>query len=247
MAIDRNSEPDTRSLSVGQLAARAGVRADTIRYYERAGLLPEPDRTDGDHRRYGPADLDRMLFIRGARRLGLRLLISPTGPAPRRQGGTRQVRSDTVLDPVIRMAEAADVPALAALRRAWTAENGGDAADEGFEARFADWYERESARRISWLAEVPGDLVGMMNLAVFERMPVPGRDAGTWGYLANAFVLRQYRGQGIGGRLLSALLAHADDHGYVRVVLSPSARSIPFYNRAGFTANNGLLVRRGTR
>jgi DNA-binding transcriptional MerR regulator len=93
MAIDCSIEPDMRSLSVGQLAARAGVRADTIRYYERAGLLPEPDRTDGDHRRYGPADLDRMLFIRGARRLGLRLAeirelvmvrdtgICPCGPA----------------------------------------------------------------------------------------------------------------------------------------------------------------------
>ena len=66
-------EPVTGPLTVGQLAARAGVRADTIRYYERAGLLPEPSRTDGDHRRYGPADLDRMLFIRGAQRLGLRL------------------------------------------------------------------------------------------------------------------------------------------------------------------------------
>jgi MerR family transcriptional regulator, mercuric resistance operon regulatory protein len=69
MTIDRVSG----RLTVGQLAARAGVRADTIRYYERAGLLPEPSRTDGDHRRYGPADLDRMLFIRGAQRLGLRL------------------------------------------------------------------------------------------------------------------------------------------------------------------------------
>src|ERR1700728_2647512 len=69
MTIDRV----TGLLTVGQLAARAGVRADTIRYYERSGLLPEPNRTDGDQRRYGPADLDRMLFIRGAQRLGLRL------------------------------------------------------------------------------------------------------------------------------------------------------------------------------
>lgn len=69
MAINRVSGP----LSVGQLASRAGVRTDTIRYYERAGLLPEPHRTDGDHRRYGAADVDRLLFIRGAQRLGLRL------------------------------------------------------------------------------------------------------------------------------------------------------------------------------
>jgi len=48
------------------------VRADTVRYYEREGLLPVPQRTEGEHRRYGPADVDRLLFIRGAQRLGLR-------------------------------------------------------------------------------------------------------------------------------------------------------------------------------
>jgi DNA-binding transcriptional MerR regulator len=86
-------EPETGPLTVGQLAARVKVRADTIRYYERVGLLPEPSRTDGDHRRYGAADLDRMLFIRGAQRLGLRLAeirellavretgVCPCGPA----------------------------------------------------------------------------------------------------------------------------------------------------------------------
>ena len=85
MTIDRMTGP----LTVGQLAARAGVRADTIRYYERSGLLPEPNRTDGDHRRYGAADLDRMLFIRGAQRLGLRLaeirellVVRETGRCP---------------------------------------------------------------------------------------------------------------------------------------------------------------------
>ena len=89
MSVDQVSG----SLTVGQLAARAGVRPDTIRYYERAGLLPEPCRTDGDHRRYGPADADRLLFIRGAQRLGLRLAeirelltvrdtgVCPCGPA----------------------------------------------------------------------------------------------------------------------------------------------------------------------
>ena len=60
-------------LTVGQLASRTGVRADTIRYYERERLLPAPRRTEGEHRRYGSADVDRLLFIRGAQRLGLRL------------------------------------------------------------------------------------------------------------------------------------------------------------------------------
>lgn len=63
----------TGQLTVGQLASRAGVQADTVRYYEREGLLPVPQRTEGEHRRYGDADVDRLLFIRGAQRLGLRL------------------------------------------------------------------------------------------------------------------------------------------------------------------------------
>jgi DNA-binding transcriptional MerR regulator len=81
MAIDQGArseplaggQPPGEQLSVGQLASRAGVRVDTVRFYERTGLLPRPRRTGGDHRRYGPGDVDRLLFIRGARRLGLRL------------------------------------------------------------------------------------------------------------------------------------------------------------------------------
>jgi GNAT superfamily N-acetyltransferase len=145
--------------------------------------------------------------------------------------------------PVIRIAAAADAPALAALRRAWTAEQDGDVDDEGFEARFLDWFEREWGHRVSWLAEVSGEAVGMMNLVVFDRMPRPGRDAGSWGYLSNAFVLAAYRDQGTGSLLLRALLGYADDHGYLRVVLRPSERAVPFYERLGFSAYNSLLVR----
>jgi GNAT superfamily N-acetyltransferase len=148
--------------------------------------------------------------------------------------------------PVIRIAAIADGPAIAALRRAWTAEDHGDVEDEGFEARFLDWYERESARRINWLAEVSGEPVGMMNLVIFERMPRPGLDTGTWGYLANAFVLRPHRNQGIGRLLLDELLAHADGHDYIRILLRPTERAIPFYLRAGFTPDGGFLIRLGS-
>ena len=145
--------------------------------------------------------------------------------------------------PVIRIAGVADAPALAALRRAWTAEQYGEADDEGFEARFLDWFERESARRVTWVAEVPGAVVGMVNLAAFDRMPGPGWDASFWGYLSNAFVLAPCRGQGIGSLLLRALLGYADEHGYVRVVLHPSERAIPLYERFGFSGWESLLVR----
>ena len=62
-----------RGLRVAELAAAVGVRPDTIRYYERVGLLPPPARTSGGYRSYAPAAVERLRFIQGAQRLGLRL------------------------------------------------------------------------------------------------------------------------------------------------------------------------------
>jgi len=147
--------------------------------------------------------------------------------------------------PVIRVASPSDVPALAALRRAAAAERDGGLPDDGFEERFAAWYERESGSRVTWLAEVAGVPVGLMSLAVFERMPRPGRDSGRWGYLGNAFVQPAHRDRGIGSLLLAAVLAYADQRGFARVVLSPSERSVPLYQRAGFGPADALLLRPG--
>jgi GNAT superfamily N-acetyltransferase len=146
-------------------------------------------------------------------------------------------------DIVIRQAGEADLPLIARLRSAWTREQDGPLDEPGFDERLGQWYARESARRVTWLAEAGDKPVGMMNLAVFERMPRPGRAPSCWGYLGNAFVLAAYRDQGIGGRLLDALLEYADEHDFARVVLSPSARSVPFYERAGFRPADTLLLR----
>ena len=62
-----------RGLRVAELAEAVGVRPDTIRYYERAGLLPPPDRSPAGYRQYGVVAVDRLRFIQGAQRLGLRL------------------------------------------------------------------------------------------------------------------------------------------------------------------------------
>jgi GNAT superfamily N-acetyltransferase len=144
---------------------------------------------------------------------------------------------------MIRRASDADGPALATLRAEWTREWGGAGDDPGFPERFAAWLEQERERRVTWLAETDGRAIGMVNLTVFERMPQPGRAPGRWGYLANAFVLAAYRDQGVGGRLLDALLRYADEHDFARVVLNPSERAIPLYLRAGFRPASALLVR----
>jgi DNA-binding transcriptional MerR regulator len=60
-------------LKIGELAARCGVSRDTIRFYEREGLLPRPHRTPALYRVYGEEDEGRLLFIRRAQTLGLTL------------------------------------------------------------------------------------------------------------------------------------------------------------------------------
>jgi MerR family mercuric resistance operon transcriptional regulator len=61
------------SISIGVLSKRAGVNVETIRYYERVGLLPSPPRSAGGYRIYSSAHADRLQFVRRARGLGLSL------------------------------------------------------------------------------------------------------------------------------------------------------------------------------
>jgi MerR family mercuric resistance operon transcriptional regulator len=57
-------------LLIGKLSVGTGVNVETIRYYERAGLLPPPPRTAGKHRSYNEAHFQRLAFIRRSRELG---------------------------------------------------------------------------------------------------------------------------------------------------------------------------------
>jgi DNA-binding transcriptional MerR regulator len=58
---------------IGELASAAGVSRDTVRYYERAGLLPSPDRSGAGYRLYSDSDLLRLKFVRSSQGLGFTL------------------------------------------------------------------------------------------------------------------------------------------------------------------------------
>ncbi len=61
------------ALTIGELGKATDTKVETIRYYERIGLLPRPARTAGNYRAYGEAELGRLSFIRRARDLGFPL------------------------------------------------------------------------------------------------------------------------------------------------------------------------------
>ena len=83
------------ALTIGGLASAAGVNLETVRYYERIGLMPSPGRTTGGHRAYEPEHVRRLAFIRRARELGfsiedIRALLALAEPA---NGSCMQVRN----------------------------------------------------------------------------------------------------------------------------------------------------------
>lgn len=60
-------------LKVGEVAERSGVGVDTVRFYERRGLIPEPPRTPSGYRQYPEATVERLLFVQRAKALGFTL------------------------------------------------------------------------------------------------------------------------------------------------------------------------------
>lgn len=60
-------------MKIGELAKATDTQVETIRYYEREGLLPEPSRTDANYRIYGKSHVERLVFIRHCRSLDMTL------------------------------------------------------------------------------------------------------------------------------------------------------------------------------
>ena len=73
MNSEEGSIPRPAQLTIGQLAAAAGVHVETVRYYQRESLMPTPKRAYGSIRRYRADDVKRLRFIKRAQTLGFTL------------------------------------------------------------------------------------------------------------------------------------------------------------------------------
>lgn len=142
---------------------------------------------------------------------------------------------------LIRAATVADAEELARLRWEFRVESGTPASlDRGEFAgemrRFVADVLADGGEWSSWVAETEGRVVGCVWLQLVERVPHPNlaRWEGPIAYLTNMFVERELRDGGLGRRLLDVALASAGEREVSGVVLWPSERSRPFYERAGF-------------
>jgi DNA-binding transcriptional MerR regulator len=156
-AARQSSGEPSRALSPRELAASAGISTDTLRYYERSGVLPKPARTRGGYRRYSPAAVRRVAMIRRALAIGFSIKDLSRVLRDRDQGGSpcRKVRA-IVSDRLSRID--AELTALAALK-------------VELEALLAEWDAK--------LAATPDNTQARLLESLGRATPEPTRKAAT--------------------------------------------------------------------
>jgi GNAT superfamily N-acetyltransferase len=148
----------------------------------------------------------------------------------------------------IRLAESTDAPALARLRYELRASHDPAYEPEAeFLARCGAWM----AARLApggpwrcWAAEEAGKLVGSIWLQIIEKMPNPGAEPEKHGYISNLYVEPSRRGAGLGSLLLDTCVLFCEREAVDAMILWPTPRSRPLYERHGFAVCEDLLERR---
>ncbi|MFB7588907.1 GNAT family N-acetyltransferase [Streptomyces sp. NPDC056169] len=148
-------------------------------------------------------------------------------------------------DAIVRPARPSDARVLAELR--WTFKQEDDDGQPPTPARPVEEAERWIRDRLgdgrwsAWVAETDGEICGHVFLCLVERMPEPYADNNPFGYVTNFFVLPSQRNKGAGAALLEALKQHARSAGLEGLIVWPSERSTPLYQRSGFQPPEELL------
>ena len=131
---------------------------------------------------------------------------------------------------------------MAGLRFRWCHEEGGESGDlAAFIPAFGAWWREHDRSRLGFLAEVEGEPVGIAWLGIIVRTPGPERFVRRAGMLQSAYVRPESRGRGVGAALVAAVVEHARALGIDYVIVHPSERSYPLYERAGFARTSGVL------
>lgn len=146
----------------------------------------------------------------------------------------------------VRVASVDDVAELTELRRSFTFEDATDrqAVRDDFEESFARIVGRgiASGHWVVWLAEVDGAIVSHVFVRAIEKIPRPTFELGAIGYVTNVYTRPEFRGRGIGRRVLDAVINWALEADVELLMVWPSETSVDHYTRHGFADRGEPLV-----
>ena len=146
----------------------------------------------------------------------------------------------------IRQANLKDAQALARMR--WNLRMHDSPVDPDvyaeFEAVFTEFLNDAltNGRWLIWVAEQDGAVIAQIYVQIIRKVPRPGALYQCFGYITNVYALPDYRNQGIGSQLMEHVLAWAKAQELEFVILWPSERSVPYYERLGFERPDDVLL-----
>lgn len=145
----------------------------------------------------------------------------------------------------IRIALETDTATLARLRYELRSASREVVEDEpAFLARCESWMRERLRSREQWqcwIAERETHAIGAVWVQLVEKIPNPVAEAEVFVYLTNFYVREEFRGEGIGSQLLSAVLDWSRDRNASSIILWPTELSTPFYLRHGFSFSDDLM------
>ncbi len=141
------------------------------------------------------------------------------------------------MDVVVRRATAVDAPGLARLRWRWRNEDRGEHGDidrESFVDFFTTWTLDHAGTHVPFVAEVNGQLAGMAWLALSNRVPSPNALDRRAGDIQSVYIVPEQRGNGVGARLIEAVIKHVRDTEMWYLTVHSAETAIDFYRKLGF-------------
>ncbi len=85
-----------------------------------------------------------------------------------------------------------------------------------------------------WVAEIEGKIVSHIYIELIQKVPRPGRVTNPFAFMTNVYTLKEYRGKGIGGKLISKVNKWVSEMKFEFVIVWPSEQGVNFYNRNGY-------------
>ncbi len=145
-----------------------------------------------------------------------------------------------------RLAEPADGRALARLRWEFHVEDHDDPAVDdlgAFTDRFLEFWGVALAERrwTVWVAEIDARIAANVWIYLIDKVPRPVAGPTALGYVTNVYAVPGRRDQGVGAGLLTRVITWATEQELELLMVWPSERSVPFYERAGFRPSDEIL------
>ena len=145
---------------------------------------------------------------------------------------------------IYRIAHEKDFLQLARMRWDFRQESGEEKAAAGFE-RFIEicvaFLQKQSENYVYWIAEIDGEIVSHIFVNSVSLVPRPCRLDDSFGYLTNTYTKPEFRGKGIGAKLLSEVIEWGKQMDFELLLVYPSDESVNFYRRSGFKDDREVM------